>query len=69
MSWSNHDAIHRHACHAYGDFRALRRDPGNEELWHSMSHHLRHAVHRSSLEVKEPRRRRVRRAHVAKSHK
>jgi hypothetical protein len=69
MSWNNHDAIHRHACHAYEDFRALRRDRGNEELWHSMSHHLRHVVHRSSLEVNEPRIRQVRRAHVSGSHK
>jgi hypothetical protein len=47
MSWSNHDALHRHACHAYEDFRELRRDPNNVELWHSLSHHLRHAVFRS----------------------
>jgi hypothetical protein len=69
MSWNNHDAIHRHACHAYEDFRALRRDRDNEKLWHSMSHHIRHAVHRSGLEVSQPRRRHVRRAHVVGSHK
>lgn len=69
MSWSNHDAVHRHACHAHGDFRALRRDRDNEELWHSMSHHLRHVVFRSGQEVARPRRRSVRRAHVGKQHR
>lgn len=55
--WSNHDALHRHATHAYEDFRSLRKllttgsDAEAEALWHSMSHHLRHAVFRSGLEV------------------
>jgi hypothetical protein len=69
MSWTNHDAIHRHASHAYEDFRALRRDRNNEDLWHAISHHLRHVVHRSSLEVVAPRRKQVRRAHVDRSHR
>jgi DNA-binding GntR family transcriptional regulator len=69
MSWSNNDAVHRHACHAHEDFRALRRDRDNEDLWHSMSHHLRHVVHRSSHEVKQPRVTAVRRANVHRSHK
>ena len=69
MSWSNHDALHRHACHAYEDFRMLRRDPNNDELWHSLSHHLRHAVYRSGHEVEQPRVRNVRRAHVGSQHK
>jgi len=69
MTWNNHDAIHRHACHAHDDFRALRRDRNNEELWHSISHHLRHVVFRSSHEVKRPRRQHVRRAHVGAQHK
>lgn len=69
MSWNNHDAVHRHASHAHEDFRALRRDRNNEELWHSLSHHLRHVVFRSGHEVKQPRRRHVRRAHVDASHK
>jgi len=76
MSWTNHDSIHRHAVHAYEDFRALRKllqsfciaESNEPELWHSISHHLRHVVHRSGLEVKQPRRRSVRRAHVAKRH-
>jgi len=68
MTWTNHDAIHRHACHAYEDFRALRRDPNNEELWHSLSHHLRHVVHRSSHEVEQPRVTSVRRASVRAQH-
>lgn len=55
MAWTNNDAMHRHACHAYEDFRQLREDRNNEELWHSMSHHLRHTVFRTGLEVKEPR--------------
>jgi hypothetical protein len=54
--WNNHDALHRHACHAHEDFRALRRRPWDAELWHSLSHHLRHAVHRSSKEVTEHKR-------------
>lgn len=61
MPWNNHDALHRHVCHAYEDFRQLRRDPTNDELWHSMSHHLRHAVFRSGHEVKQPRIKSVRR--------
>ena len=69
MSWSNHDALHRHACHALEDFRALRRDRNNESLWHSMSHHLRHAVFRSGHEVEQRRIANVRRAHVGAQHK
>jgi hypothetical protein len=69
MSWNNHDSIHRHICHAYEDFRALRRDRNNEALWHSMSHHVRHAVFRSGHEVKQPRIANVRRAHVGSRHK
>jgi hypothetical protein len=69
MSWTNHDAIHRHACHAYEDFRRLRRDRDNEDLWHALSHHLRHVVFRSSHEVERPRRGDVRRSHVDGSHK
>ena len=69
MSWTNHDAIHRHACHAYEDFRALRKDRDSEALWHSLSHHLRHVVHRSGHEVKDKRIAYVRRAHVSGRHK
>jgi hypothetical protein len=70
--WTNSDALHRHACHALEDFRALRRKVGgNDALWHSLSHHLRHAVHRSSHEVDDSRVRikAVRRSHVADEHK
>lgn len=74
MRWTNADAIHRHACHAHEDFRALRKrlrgmgDAG--DLWHSLSHHLRHAVYRSGHEVSDDRLRRkaVRRSHVADKH-
>jgi hypothetical protein len=77
MSWNNHDALHRHACHAYEDFRELKRllEQGEEtelwysKLWHSLSHHLRHVVHRSGLEVDQPRIKQVRRAHVGKQHR
>jgi hypothetical protein len=70
MSWNNSDALHRHACHAFEDFRALRkRLGGDDDLWHSLSHHLRHAVHRSSHEVDKPRIKTVRRSHVNGRHK
>jgi hypothetical protein len=69
MPWNNHDAIHRHACHAYEDFRQLRHDPGNDELWHSMSHHLRHVVFRSGHETKYKRIENIRRARVSKRHR
>jgi len=69
MKWTNSDALHRHACHAYEDFRQLRRDRNNENLWHSMSHHLRHAVHRSSHETGHVRIANVRRAGVSSKHK
>jgi hypothetical protein len=77
MSWTNNDSIHRHACHAYEDFRALRKlrevDPIEAaKLWHSISHHLRHAVYRSSHEVSNKKNKRVdvvRRSHVSSQHK
>jgi len=72
MGWTNSDAIHRHACHALEDFERLRHDRGDgRDLWHSLSHHLRHVVHRSSYEVHNRRVRIkiVRRSHVADSHR
>jgi hypothetical protein len=44
----NDNLIHaaRHARHALEDFQQLRHEPANEELWHSLSHHLRHAEYR-----------------------
>jgi hypothetical protein len=77
MAWTNHDSLHRHTCHAYEDFRELRKIlerfshtfPEEQELWHSLSHHLRHAVFRSGHEVKQPRMDSVRRSHVDKSHR
>lgn len=69
MTWTNHDSIHRHAAHAYEDFRALRKDRNNEALWHALSHHLRHVVFRSGHEVEHPRMPQVRRAHVGRQHK
>lgn len=68
MRWTNHDALHRHVSHAYDDFRRLRRDRDNKDLWHSLSHHLRHSVHRSGHEVDKPRHDQIRRSHVDASH-
>lgn len=52
---------HRHAYYAFEDFERLRRDRHNEKLWHSLSHHLRHTVFRTGLEVPSRARRIVRR--------
>jgi hypothetical protein len=60
----NVDNLHRHAWHAWEDFAKLRKDRDNEELWHSLSHHLRHTVWRSCLEVPEESRKYVRRRTV-----
>jgi len=57
----NSQHLHRHAHHAFEDFEALRKDPSNEDLWHSLSHHLRHAVYRSGLDVSREFRHYVRR--------
>jgi hypothetical protein len=75
MSWTNSDAVHRHACHAYGDFRKLRKllrdDVRDDGLLHSLSHHLRHVVFRSGHEVDDDRVRvkDVRRASVDGRHR
>lgn len=45
--------LERHARHALEDFNDLRRDPKNEELWHSLSHHLRHVAYRAHEEMKD----------------
>jgi hypothetical protein len=49
--WTNNDAAHRHATHAMEDFCVLRERLGQREqdLWHSLSHHLRHAVFRTGV--------------------
>jgi len=45
----------RHAMRALEDFEQLREARcagcGNEDLWHSLSHHLRHAAYRIGLEA------------------
>ena len=74
MSWNNHDALHRHACHAYNDYCRLRQvlhDVDAGDLWHSISHHLRHVVYRSGHEVSDERLRikDVRRSRVGRQHK
>jgi len=66
---SNREALHRHALHAFEDFESVRvfitDYNGNkreiEARLHSVSHHLRHAVYRSGLEVEPRKRRYVRR--------
>jgi len=45
--------MRRHAVHALEDFEELERNRGNEELWHSLSHHLRHVVWRVGEESKD----------------
>jgi hypothetical protein len=57
----NAEHAHRHAYHAHEDFRRLRRARDDEELWHSLSHHLRHIVYRTGLEVSSRTRRYARR--------
>jgi hypothetical protein len=51
----NRQHAHRHARHALEDFRTLRPQLAQRgdlsELLHSISHHLRHAVYRTGLEV------------------
>jgi hypothetical protein len=47
---SESDSNVRHACHALEDFKALREHPDDDELWHSLSHHLRHAEYRVKKE-------------------
>jgi len=73
--WTNSDAIHRHACHAFEDFELLRKLIDNkvetlDEVLHSISHHLRHVVYRSGHEVSDDRLRidTVRRSHVSNRH-
>ena len=56
------NATHRHAYHAFEDFERLRREPWNEHLWHSVSHHLRHTVWRTCLDVPRRKRHYVRRS-------
>ena len=52
MRWTNERALHRHSHHAWDDFAALReREGGDDPLWHSLAHHLRHVLHRSGLNV------------------
>jgi hypothetical protein len=47
---SNVRHAYRHACHALEDFKALREHPDDDELWHSLSHHLRHPEYRVKKE-------------------
>lgn len=62
----NYFCIHRHAYHAWCDFCALRervrsRSSYDSELLHSISHHLRHVVYRTGLELPARNRQYVRR--------
>jgi hypothetical protein len=64
----NAQHLHRHALHALEDFDSVRRLLEESPDWtheiekriHSLSHHLRHVVYRSGLEVRD--RRHVRRS-------
>jgi hypothetical protein len=49
----NREHAHRHAWNALADFSALRKTFHGEDrdLAHSISHHLRHIVYRTGLEV------------------
>jgi hypothetical protein len=49
-SSDNVQHLERHARHALEDFMQLRGERSNEELWHSLSHHLRHVVYRAGKE-------------------
>jgi hypothetical protein len=53
----NRQHAHRHARHALEDFDLLRPQLAQRgdlsELLHSISHHLRHVVYRTGLEVDE----------------
>jgi len=59
MSWDNRKALHRHACHALEDFEAVRHLLEESPEWtyevekklHAISHHLRHTVYRSGVEI------------------
>ena len=66
MGMTDDDHTHRHAWHAYEDFRSLRNryatDAATIKLWHSLSHHLRHAVFRTGLRASPRWRRNVRRS-------
>lgn len=50
MASENCKHLERHARHALEDFIDLKHDPDNDELWHSLSHHLRHAAYRADKE-------------------
>jgi hypothetical protein len=49
----NIEHAHRHAWNALSDFEALRRNRHwlDPKLLNSISHHLRHAVYRTGLEI------------------
>jgi len=59
MSWDNRKALHRHARYALEDFETLRTllniNPRSgylrSKLLHAISHHLRHTVYRSGVEI------------------
>jgi hypothetical protein len=62
MKYENALHYHRHAAHAFDDFEALRRKHDlRGSLVNSISHHLRHFVYRTGLELPKRDRRYVRR--------
>ena len=56
---TNREHLHRHAVHALEDFDVIRNEllsyPGCSvemaQQLHALSHHLRHTVYRSGIEV------------------
>jgi hypothetical protein len=59
---NNNLHTYRHAWCAWDDFSRLRKKRGNNcELWHSLSHHLRHVVYRVGLDMPKQEARSIRR--------
>ena len=62
MSDAKH--LYRHACHALEDFESVRHLLEESPAWthelekkiHAISHHLRHTVYRSSLQIRKHKR-------------
>jgi len=56
----NREHLYRHAVHALEDLERLRQGIEEDRWWpheieeqlHAISHHLRHAVYRSGVEVR-----------------
>jgi hypothetical protein len=57
--YDNCKALHRHAQRAWEDFEKLREGMAEDRWWpheiekrlHAISHHIRHTVYRSGVEI------------------